>query len=186
MAKQTDTQKIALTGMLGALALALAWLESLLPAFPFLPPGAKPGLSNIVTMFAVSTLGVPYGIFTMAVKALFAFITRGATAGLMSLCGGLVSLIAMCVIFRTPLKEKLGAIGIGVICALSHNLGQLAAATILTSTATILGYAPALLVFGVFTGIATGCIFGAVNPLLIKQSKFFVKIKTSNKQEMKK
>ncbi|NLX93720.1 MAG: Gx transporter family protein, partial [Clostridiales bacterium] len=45
------TKKIALLGILGAQALALSALENLIPAFPGLPPGAKPGLSNIVTMY---------------------------------------------------------------------------------------------------------------------------------------
>ena len=41
---------VALTGLLAALALALSFLEGLLPPLPFLTPGAKLGLSNIFTM----------------------------------------------------------------------------------------------------------------------------------------
>ena len=52
-------RKTALLGILCAQAIALSFLESLIPALPFLPPGAKPGFSNIVTMFAVLTLGLP-------------------------------------------------------------------------------------------------------------------------------
>ena len=48
---KTRTQKIALLGVLGALALALSAAESfLMPDIAILPPGAKPGLSNIVTI----------------------------------------------------------------------------------------------------------------------------------------
>ena len=38
------TRKIALTGIMCALALALSYLETLIPAYPGFPPGAKPGL----------------------------------------------------------------------------------------------------------------------------------------------
>ena len=172
--KKSVARRVALAGILGAQALALAWLESLLPAFPFLPPGAKPGLSNIVTMFAISTLKATDALFVVIIKAGFAGITRGLTAFLMSLCGGLMSLAAMCLLFRIIKKNPLGLIGSGVCCALAHNLGQLIAAAIITDTVTIAGYAPALIIFGVCTGIVTGLIFRTVSPLLIKQSKYFV------------
>ncbi len=174
MKNKTNVKRIALVGILGAQGLALAWLESLLPAFPFLPPGAKPGLSNIVTMFTVSALGAADAFFIVLIKAAFAGITRGFTAFLMSFCGGMTSLLVMWLLLRKLQKNPLGLIGTGICCALAHNLGQLVAAAFLTDTVTIIGYAPMLLVFGVFTGIVTGCVFRAVSPILIKQSKFFV------------
>ena len=72
---------VALTGLLAALALALSFLEGLLPPLPFLPPGAKLGLSNIVTMYAAGTLGLPYAVFLALLKGGFALLTRGAVAG---------------------------------------------------------------------------------------------------------
>lgn len=174
MTKSKNVRRIALAGILGAQALALAWLESLLPAFPFLPPGAKPGLSNIVTMFTVSALGLADAVFIVVIKAAFAGVTRGFTAFMMSLCGGMMSMLVMWLLLKKLRNNPLGLIGTGICCALGHNLGQLAAAAILTDTVTILGYAPVLLVFGVMTGIVTGCVFRAVSPILIKQSKFFV------------
>lgn len=172
--KKNVARRVAVAGIFGAQALALAWLESLLPAFPFLPPGAKPGLSNIVTMFAVCSLKITDALFIVVIKAFFSGITRGITAFFMSLCGGLMSLVAMVLIFRVFKKSRLGLIGTGVCCALAHNLGQLFAAAVITDTVTIAGYAPALLIFGVCTGIVTGCVFKAVSPLLIKISKHFV------------
>ena len=53
-------EHIALIGLLGALALVLGILENLLPPLPGMPPGAKAGLSNLVTMFAA--VGVVSGI----------------------------------------------------------------------------------------------------------------------------
>lgn len=174
MNKKANVKRVALVGILGAQGLALAWLESLLPAFPFLPPGAKPGLSNIVTMFTVSALGLPDAFFIVLLKAGFAGITRGFTAFWMSLCGGTVSMLVMWLLLKKLKANPLGLIGTGICCALGHNLGQLIAAAVLTDTVTIIGYAPVLAVFGVLTGIVTGCVFKAVYPILIKQSKFFV------------
>lgn len=54
---KAKTYRIALTGLLGACAVALSYLESLLPTAAFLPPGAKPGFSNLANMFAASLLG---------------------------------------------------------------------------------------------------------------------------------
>ena len=174
MKKHINVKRIALIGILGAQGLALAWLESLLPAFPYLPPGAKPGLSNIVTMFTISVSGLPDAFFIVLLKAGFAGITRGFTAFWMSLCGGTVSMLVMWLLLKKLKNNPLGLVGTGICCALGHNLGQLIAASVLTDTVTIIGYAPVLAVFGVFTGIVTGCVFRAVYPILIKQSKFFV------------
>lgn len=173
MTNSAKVYRVALTGILGAQALALSWLESLLPAFPFLPPGFKPGLSNIVIMFSVSQLGIPSSVFLVLLKAGFALITRGATAALTGLLGGILSLGMMILLLR-PKKQVFGLVGVGVLSALMHNLGQLLAAMLITSTFSLVSYAPMLLLFGILTGSVTGCIFRAVMPLLNKQSKFFV------------
>ncbi|MDD6011596.1 MAG: heptaprenyl diphosphate synthase, partial [Oscillospiraceae bacterium] len=57
-------KKTAFLGILGALALVLGFLEQLIvPDIPFLPVGAKPGLSNIVTMYTACTLGFPGALY---------------------------------------------------------------------------------------------------------------------------
>lgn len=67
------TERIALIGLLGALALVLGILENLLPPLPGMPAGAKAGLSNLVTMFAAGAIGLPAALFIAAIKGLFAF-----------------------------------------------------------------------------------------------------------------
>lgn len=164
--------KIALAAVLCALAIALNFLEGQIPPLPFLPPGAKPGFSNIITMFAAGSLGFPQAVAVALVKGLFSFITRGATAGIMSLSGGLLSAVAMFILMRYA-RKHLGLIGISVICALCHNLGQLIAAMFITSTASIAYYAPALALFGIATGAVTGVILRAVIPALEKMKNHF-------------
>ena len=70
-------------------------------------------------------------------------------------------------------NKQLGLIGVSVISALFHNLGQLAAAAFITGTASIAYYAPALAVFGVATGAVTGIVLRAVMPALDKIKKHF-------------
>lgn len=172
MNKNKDlTRKIALTGIMCALALALSYLETLIPAYPGFPPGAKPGLSNIVTMFMAGSAGPLYAFFITVIKGLFAGVTRGFTAMLMSLSGGILSTSAACLLFRFS-KNKLGYIGISIVCAVCHNIGQLAAACIISGTASlVVGYGPLLLIFAVVTGLLTGAILKAVMPTLAKIAK---------------
>ena len=108
--KDNLTKKVAVYGVMGATALVLSFLEGLLPAFPFLPPGAKPGLANIVTMFAACTFSLPAALYIVFIKAFFAFLTRGVTAFFMSLCGGVLSAVTMYLLFK--LSDKIGLIGI--------------------------------------------------------------------------
>ncbi len=165
--------RIALIAILCALAISMGFLESLIPPIAFLPPGAKLGFSNIITMFAAGSLGLPYALTIALVKGLFTFITRGATAGFMSLSGGLLSSIAMYFLMKYA-KKHLGLIGISVICAICHNFGQLAAARIITQTPTIYNYAPALAIFGIIMGAVTGIVLKAVLPALEKIKKHFI------------
>lgn len=168
--KKNIAYKTALTGIMCALAVALGFLESLLPPMPWLPPGAKPGFSNIITMFAAGNLGLPSALIIAVAKGCFAFVTRGFTAGIMSLSGGILSAVAMYLMLRLA-SGKLGLIGISVISALFHNLGQLAAAVFITGTASIAYYAPALALFGIASGAVTGVVLGAVMPALEKIKK---------------
>lgn len=168
--KKNPAYKVALPAILCALALSLGFLESLIPPLPLFPPGAKPGFSNIITMFAAGSLGLPTAAAIALVKGLFAFVTRGVTAGIMSLSGGLLSAFAMFLLMRYA-KKFLGMVGISVICAVVHNMGQLVAAVFITGTADVINYAPALAFFGIITGTLTGVILGSVMPALEKMKK---------------
>ena len=165
-------RRIALTGILSAEAIALSALEMLIPPLPFLPPGAKPGFSNIITMFAAWEYGLPGTLPITVIKSLFVLVTRGPSAFLMSICGGMLSTAVMCLCFRYG-RGALGVVGISVLAASAHNLGQLGAACLLTGTAMLYTYLPALTLFALGTGIVTGLILSAVLPALEHQRKYF-------------
>ena len=161
---KNNTYKIALFGVLSAVALTLSYLEGLIPTVAFMPPGAKMGFSNIATMFAASSMGIVSALAITFIKALFAGITRGVTAFFMSLCGGILSTVTMYLLFKR--SKKTGYMAIGIICALVHNFGQLIVAIITAGNLSVLGYAPVLLISGTVTGAVTGTVLRAVMPAL--------------------
>ena len=161
---KNNTYKIALFGVLSAVALTLSYLEGLIPTVAFMPPGAKMGFSNIATMFAALSMGLVSALAITFIKALFAGITRGVTAFFMSLCGGILSTVTMYLLFK--LSKKTGYMAIGIICALVHNFGQLIVAIITAGNLSVLGYAPVLLISGTVTGAVTGTVLRAVMPSL--------------------
>ncbi len=109
------------TAMLFALAIVLSLIESLL----WQPiNGAKLGLSNMVVMFAMTSLGYSSALGIGTLKSIFVFLTRGATAGLLSFGGFALSFCVMLILHRL-LKDKLSYLLLSVVGALGHNLGQL-------------------------------------------------------------
>lgn len=160
----SQTQNIALLGILTALALVLSAVELLLPPIPMLPPGAKLGLSNIITMYTAGAIGLGPALCIAVVKGLFSGLMRGFTAMLMSMAGGVASTFVMWLLMKIK-KNPFGFIGIAVGGALTHNAAQLLVAVFLTTPAVIY-YIPWLIVFGVLTGILTGLVLRMVIPLL--------------------
>lgn len=178
MNSKNITKTIALTGVLSAQALALSFLESLIPAIAGFPPGAKPGFSNIVVMFAAGTLGIAQTFAITFIKALFAGLTRGFTAFFMSLSGGILSTAAALLLMRAK-KNRFGYIGIGIICAVCHNIGQLCAASVISGTPKLfVSYGPFLLLAAMLTGFLTGTVLKYVMPALEKQTELIMKTKT--------
>ena len=163
-----NTKKTAFLGIMAALALVLSFLEGMLiPDIPFLPVGAKPGLSNVVTMFVASTMGFPGAICISLIKGVFALITRGATAAFMSLSGGILSTVVLCLVIK--MKDKLFSfIGIGIICAVMHNMGQLMAAMAISGTYSLINYMKYLLIFSLITGSVTGFMLTVLMPRIEK------------------
>lgn len=174
MDRKSLTQKTALAALMCAQAIAISFLEGLIPTSAFLPPGAKLGFSNVVTMFCVETLSLPYALGVTFFKALFALLTRGVTAGIMSFCGGLFSTLAAFGLCRLK-KLDIGHIGIAVCSAVCHNAAQLAVSVVISGTPAIVLYAPVLFASSAVAGIMTGIMLKAVMPVLKKQNHIFSK-----------
>ncbi|MDL2219291.1 Gx transporter family protein [Ruminococcaceae bacterium OttesenSCG-928-O06] len=156
-------RRVALTGMLFALALLFSYLESFLTPLLGLPPGVKIGLANTVVLYALLFLPRRYALLLVLLKAGFAFITRGAVAAALSAAGGLLSLVVM-VLLLLP-KKKVGLLVLSVAGALFHNMGQLVVVRVLFGHFSLY-YAPVLVVSGVVMGCLTGLLLRALLPAL--------------------
>lgn len=166
------TNKVALLGIFGAVALVLSFLESMLvPDIPFLPVGAKPGLSNVVTMYIAGTMGFSGAVYITLLKALFALITRGATGAFMSFCGGMLSTVSVCLLIKYQ-DRVFSYLGLGIVGAVTHNIGQLIAACIVSGTFALINYGKYLLVFALITGAVTGTVLMLLMPRLSKIGGF--------------
>ena len=139
------TRHIALSGLLFALAMALSFIEGSL-VIPGLLPGMKLGLANIVVMYALFFMGVKQALVLDVLKALFVFLVSGFTAGFLSLCGGLLSLLVMAVLY--------------------YVVGQLLGAGVIISSSLSLYSAPVMLVLGLVMGALTSITLKALLPAL--------------------
>lgn len=149
-----ETRRRFHLALLTSAALILFLIELRLP--PLFPiPGAKLGLANIVTVYAVYRFP-PAQVLLMLLTRIFlgAFFAGQLTVLFYSLSGGLccfaVSFCLRSVISenRLPLASAAGAV--------SHNTGQLAAAALLLGTPAVLAWSPYLLGAGLITGLFTG------------------------------
>ncbi|MEE0587428.1 MAG: Gx transporter family protein [Faecalibacterium sp.] len=158
------THSIALSGLLFALAMALSFIEGTL-VIPGLLPGMKLGLANIVVMYALFFMGPKQALVLDVLKAFFVFLVSGWTAGFLSLCGGLLSLLVMWLLYyHCPLRPTWFILS--VCGALAHNIGQLLGASVILSTAVSLYYAPVMLVLGLVMGMLTSVTLRAMLPAL--------------------
>ncbi len=151
------TKKIALCGVMCALAFAFSYIEFLIPFDMIGVPGIKPGFANLVIMAALYTLGLPYAAFISFVRIVLSWLIFGnITSLLYSLAGGILSLLLMFVLKKLKVFDE---IGISISGAVMHNAAQLAMSALITSGA-VLYYAPVLLIAGV--------VFGVINGLILK------------------
>ena len=83
---QNKTRRIALSGLLFALTMALSFAESAIAPMLGLMPGVKIGLANIVVMYALFFMGAKQALSLALLKSFFVMLTRGVVAGFLSLC----------------------------------------------------------------------------------------------------
>ncbi|MBE6778003.1 MAG: Gx transporter family protein [Ruminococcaceae bacterium] len=146
-------RKTALYGLMIALAFILSYLEFLFPLSVGIP-GIKLGLANLVVLLCLYRLRTRDALMISLVRILLSGLTFGSiTMMLYSLCGGLVSFIAMAV---CRYSGRFSVVGVSIAGGVCHNIGQIAAAAVLLSTGEIVWYLPALLIAGLMTGALLG------------------------------
>lgn len=150
---KASIRRLTRLALLTALALAIHLLEWQLPN-PLPIPGAKLGLANVVTLYALFAVGPADTLGVLLCRILLGSLFSGrATTLFYSLAGGLVCYAVTCLLRRLPHRQLWVA---GVMGGMCHNVGQLAVAILLTRTPTLWVYLPWLLLCGMGTGLFTG------------------------------
>ncbi len=153
------SRKVAMYGMLVALAFLLSYVETLIP-FSFGVPGIKLGLANLVTVTALFCMGERQACWLSLVRIVLAGLTFGSLSVMAySLAGGLLSLACMIgakKVFRWEM------VPVSVAGGIAHNLGQLLLAVWAVKTGALWYYLPALLAAGTAAGFVIGLLGGLV------------------------
>lgn len=149
-----NVRHISRCALFAAASLVIFILESYIP--PVLPvPGIKPGLANIVTLAAVYILGSRSAFAVLMVRIILSSIFAGQSVSFIySLCGGLCC-YAVTIALKPLFKERTIWF-LGVIGAVFHNLGQLAAAFFMLGRASLAYYGLILTAAACITGTFTG------------------------------
>jgi heptaprenyl diphosphate synthase len=148
------TRRLTRMAVLTAVALTIFVVELQLPSLTPIP-GVKLGLANIVTVYAMFTLGPADTLCVLLARILLGSFFAGQIMALLySLAGGLLCYLVMLLLRRILTVKQIWVCG--VLGAVAHNVGQIAVAILLTRTPALVYYLPVLLVSGILSGAFTG------------------------------
>lgn len=156
MRSHNKVRRLVYMSLLIALAMALSYFERFIP-MPSNVPGMKLGLANIITVIAIFYFkGKEVFLIVLLRVILTAAIVGSGMSFFYSLAGGVLSFIGMLCLHRLA-SRFVSTIGLSVLGAVLHNIGQLSVLAFVSHRITIaLSYAPILMVSGIFTGIFVG------------------------------
>lgn len=156
-----NTKKITEYGFLLAIALTLAYFENLI-GFAMVVPGTKIGFANIITMLMLYRTNFNNTFLFMILRVLLSGLLFSGLAGILySLAGGFLCILIMNFVKKFSFFSM---IGVSMLGAIFHNIGQLIVAVIVMENIKIFYYFPVLFGVGVLTGIG----IGYVSAILIK------------------
>lgn len=159
--------RVSEDALLLAAALILSFVESLFPISALIPlPGFKLGLSNIaITAAAYRLSSADAAAVSFAKVIVLSLLFGSITSFFFSLAGASFVILALIILKRV---RVFSFIGISVICAASHNLGQLTAAAIVFGKAA-LSYFPVLLFASVIFGGICGIILNILPRFIFEE-----------------
>ena len=135
-------RKPAFMGVFLALAMICSYIEMLIP-FDFGIPGVKLGLTNIVVVLMLYSIGTKEAFCVSVIRILY------------SLGGGILSFLVMALLKK---GNHLGCISVSVAGGIAHNIGQILIAALVVSSHYVLYYFPVLLIAGLLTGFLIGLL----------------------------
>ena len=165
MKKKSSAQKVALYGVLIALAMVLSYVDMLIP-LPVGILGVKPGLANLVVFLALYTMTAREALLISMVRILLVSITFGnGSAFLYSMAGGILSFLVMWIFQK---KDFLLPAGVSIAGGIAHNVGQLLMAAVILENGAVFTYFPVLLAAGCITGGIIGFLGEQIRKRIIR------------------
>mgnify|MGYP002859680539 CR=1 FL=1 len=147
-------KRLTIMALLTAVALIMFTVEAQIPS-PVPIPGVKLGLANIITVYAMFTLGPADTLPILLARVLLGSMFSGSMVTLIySLSGGLLCYLVMLLLRKLLTLRQIWVCG--VIGAIFHNVGQTLAAIAVYRTLAVAAYFPLLVVSGIITGLFTG------------------------------
>ena len=141
---------------LAAAAIGLTLAEA---AIPLPIPGIKPGLANIVTLLVLYRYGWRTAAWVAGLRIVAGALALGqflTPAFVLSLTGGVMSLLVLAVAIRLP-PRWFGPVGLSLLAAFAHIGTQLMVVDVwLLPGASILGLLPLFLGAAWVTGLVNG------------------------------
>ena len=160
------TRRTAQLGFFLALALILAYVESLIP-FSFGIPGIKLGLPNLVVVLLLYGTGGNNVRDALTVNllriVLSGFLFSNLYTILYSLAGAALSFAAMLLGRR---MRCFSIVGVSVFGGVFHNIGQIIVAMFVVETVYVGYYVPVLIAVGTVTGASLGIVAMELIPYL--------------------
>lgn len=149
-----NVKKLTTMAMLTAISMIVFLIEAQIP-LPIAIPGVKLGVANVITLFAIWTLGRREAGAILLIRIVLGNLIVGNVMGMLySLAGGVLCWVIMCLL--KPVTSRNHIWVMSIFGALGHNAGQLAVAVFVSGTPSIAFYAPVLILAGMITGFFTG------------------------------
>jgi len=151
------TKKLTHMGLLISYSLILYIIESYIPnPLIALFPGAKLGLTNIITLVSLSLLGFKDTFIIITIRVILSSMFSGPISALLfSISGAYLSLLGMSLCLKI---KSFSVIGVSVVGAVFHNIGQLLVASLIIESGLIFTYLPYMLIASIPTGAFVGIV----------------------------
>lgn len=149
------TKRLVRISLFTAIALILSLVENMMPPLLSFAPGAKLGLSNVVSLIALVILGYSDAYIILFARVLLGAIFGGNISSIMySLPSGLASLTLELVLYHFCIKQ-LSLMSISFFGASVHNIVQLSVASLVVGT-NLMATLPLMLIASIIAGLFVG------------------------------
>ena len=150
---RNNTRRLTSLALTVSFALILSFIESRIPAFVAIP-GVKVGLANIAVIFTLYKFGIKEAVTVSLVRVVLISMLFGNPQSFwFSLTGAVLSLCVMILLKKAAhAPEVVVSVGGGI----THNIGQIIAASIILGTNVVAYYLPFLLLSGTVAGVVVG------------------------------